>query len=155
MKYLYYCETPIGRLGIAETDGAVSRLLFDRADAPSGYELRETGILRRASSELLEYFGGARVKFDFPVLLEGTEFQKAAWNALVAIPFGETRSYRQIAEQIGCPKAFRAVGMANNRNPLPIIIPCHRVVGSDGSLTGYAGGLSIKQYLLDLEARRV
>lgn len=111
---------------------------------------------RSAFSDLVEkqvqeYLAGERRSFDIKYELEGTDFQKKVWNALTQIPYGETRSYKEVAEMIGNSKASRAVGMANNRNPLMMIIPCHRVIGADGSLTGYAGGLEMKHYLLELE----
>ena len=151
MSYIWCCETEIGKLGIVETDGAISNILFDGENNPLGYELKETKTIKTAANQLLEYFNGKRTKFDFPMLLKGTVFQKSVWEALKTIPFAETRRYKDIAEQIKNPKAVRAVGMANHCNPIPIVIPCHRVIGSNGSLTGYAGGLKIKQYLLDLE----
>ena len=106
-----------------------------------------------AAEQLREYLRGERKMFDLPLAPEGTVFQKAVWSALQEIPYGQTRSYGEIAAQIGRPKACRAVGMANHCNPIPIFIPCHRVVGADGSLTGYAGGLECKRTLLDLERR--
>lgn len=109
-------------------------------------------LLRQAVRELEEYFAGTRRSFTLPLAPAGTPFQQAVWNALRTIPYGETRSYGQIAAQIGRPKACRAVGMANNRNPIAIVVPCHRVVGSTGALVGYAGGLSVKERLLTLEA---
>ena len=151
MSYVWHYDTPIGRLAIAETEGAVSHLRFDGAAPLPGYEAKETPAIRQAGEQLLAYFSGTRSTFDFPLHLQGTPFQKAAWTALQAIPFGETRSYKDIAVQLGNPKAVRAVGMANNRNLIPIFIPCHRVIGTNGSLTGYAGGLEAKQLLLDLE----
>lgn len=111
-------------------------------------------ILEEAKRQLTEYFAGRRTVFELPLCLKGTEFQKKDWQALLAIPYGETRSYGEIAAQIGCPKGSRAVGMANRNNPIAIIVPCHRVIGADGSLTGYAGknkALDIKEYLLRLE----
>lgn len=104
--------------------------------------------------QVCEYLKGERKTFEFPYELQGTGFQKKVWNALCQIPYGETRSYKQIAEAVGNPKASRAVGMANNRNPIAIAIPCHRVVGADGSLVGYAGGLDMKKALLELERSR-
>ena len=101
--------------------------------------------------QLLDYLAGNREYFELPLSPKGTPFQKKVWNALRAIPYGQTRSYRDIALAVDCPRGFRAVGMANNRNPIPILIPCHRVVGADGSLTGYAGGLELKRALLTLE----
>jgi O-6-methylguanine DNA methyltransferase len=155
MKFIWHYETPIGRLGIAEANGAVFHLLFDGNDDLLGCERAESQALKTASRQLAEYFDGKRTCFDFPLSLNGTAFQRSAWQALQTIPFGETRSYKDVAIQIGSPKAARAVGMANNRNPIPIVIPCHRVVGSNGSLVGFAGGLGVKQYLLDLERHHV
>lgn len=106
-----------------------------------------------ARAQMAEYFQGRRREFDLPLDPQGTAFQRTVWAALREIPYGETRSYGELAAMIGRPKAARAVGMACNRNPLPILIPCHRVVGKDGSLTGYAGGLELKQQLLELEKR--
>lgn len=111
-----------------------------------------TALMDSVANELAEYFDGKRREFDFPYELHGTEFQMEVWNALCDIPYGETRSYGQIAEAVGNPKASRAVGMANNKNPLMIAVPCHRVIGADGSLTGYAGGLPLKEALLKLES---
>jgi O-6-methylguanine DNA methyltransferase len=102
-------------------------------------------------NQLEEYFSGARRRFDFPLDLRGTDFQIACWQALLAIPYGETRSYADIARAVGKPNAFRAVGMANNRNPIAIVVPCHRVIASDGGLCGYGGGLDVKRKLLELE----
>ena len=114
-------------------------------------QMQETPLLREAAKQIGEYFSGTRKAFDLPLSYHGTPFQMADWGALLTIPYGETRSYRDIAEQIGNPKAYRAVGMANNRNPIGIIIPCHRVIGHDGGMVGYGGGLPIKTYLLELE----
>lgn len=110
-----------------------------------------TPLLKMAAEQLREYFEGERKDFNLPLSPVGTKFQLKVWKALQTIPYGETRSYRQVAEIIGNPKACRAVGMANNRNPIAIIIPCHRVIGADGNLVGYGGGLDLKQQLLDLE----
>ena len=109
--------------------------------------------MEKAERQLTEYFSGSRKTFDLPLNLGGTEFQAKVWQALQTIPAGETRSYKDIAVMIGKPGASRAVGMANNRNPVSIIVPCHRVIGQDGSLVGYAGGLAIKQYLLEHEKK--
>jgi O-6-methylguanine DNA methyltransferase len=114
------------------------------------FEPSESG-LRPYVRELEEYFSGSRRQFDFALDLRGTEFQLACWHALVAIPYGETRSYGDIARAVGRPQGFRAVGMANNRNPIAIVVPCHRVIASDGTLCGYGGGLDIKRKLLELE----
>jgi methylated-DNA-[protein]-cysteine S-methyltransferase len=118
-----------------------------------GFTSAETPLIKKAAAQLAEYFDGRRRVFDLPLALRGTDFQLSVWKALQGIPAGVTRSYKEVAALIGKPKAYRAVGMANNCNPIAIIIPCHRVIGEDGSLTGYAGGLHVKQYLLDLEKR--
>lgn len=155
MKYIWYCETPIGKLGIVETDEAISHILFAGDRKFIDVEQRETKLIKKASRQLQEYFQGKRQTFDLPLLLEGTAFQKEAWQALGEIPYGQTCSYKDIATKINNPKAVRAVGMANNKNKIPIIIPCHRVIGTNGKLVGYAGGLSVKQQLLDLEMNNV
>jgi methylated-DNA-[protein]-cysteine S-methyltransferase len=153
MKSLLYFETAIGRLGLVENGGAVTNVFFRSEKAPPDTQEHSTPLLRRVARQIEEYLNGRRTEFDLPLQPEGTEFQRAVWKALQTIPYGETRSYRDIAEQIDSPKACRAVGMANHRNPITIIIPCHRVIGTDGSLTGYGGGLKLKQQLLDLEKR--
>ena len=112
-------------------------------------------VLMQAERELEEYFAGRRTAFSVPLSMHGTPFQLEVWEALRAIPYGETRSYAALAAQIGRPRACRAVGMANHVNPLPILVPCHRVLGADGHLTGYAGGLDVKKYLLKLEGAYV
>jgi methylated-DNA-[protein]-cysteine S-methyltransferase len=155
MKNVFFYDYPIGEIGIAEDNGAISRVVFrDSKKNFSSSVVAETPLIKKAAAQLAEYFAGKRVKFDLPLAPAGTEFQRSVWQALLTIPFGKTRSYGEIAVQIGNPKACRAVGMANNRNPIAIIIPCHRVIGRDGSLVGYGGGLDIKRYLLDLEKRR-
>ena len=151
MKAIYYYETPIGKMGVAETDGAISHILFDGEKISKDFEVKETKIIKSASKQLKEYFSGKRKDFDLPLFLDGTPFQVSVWKALQTIPFGETRSYKDIAVQVGCPKGPRAVGLANNRNKIPIVIPCHRVIGTNGKLVGFGGGLPTKQFLLDLE----
>jgi methylated-DNA-[protein]-cysteine S-methyltransferase len=151
MKSVFFYDYPAGTLGIAEEDGAITRVFF--GTTLPGFALAGTPVIKKAATRLAEYFDGKRRSFDLPLALKGTDFQIAVWKALLTIPAGETRSYQDIAVQIGKPKAVRAVGMANNRNPLVIIVPCHRVIGKDGSLTGYGGGLPVKRYLLDLEKR--
>lgn len=148
----YTYDTPVGELTICCQDETVTEVLFGRV-VPKGSCRKEvrTELSDRVAAQLSEYFAGERRQFDLPLQPEGTEFQKKVWEALRAIPYGETRSYKEIAVQIGDEKATRAVGMANNKNPLPILVPCHRVIGADGSLTGYAGGLEIKKKLLELE----
>ncbi|MDD5906053.1 MAG: methylated-DNA--[protein]-cysteine S-methyltransferase [Clostridiales bacterium] len=140
-------QSPIGLLTIEETDGAITALRFggETVSPPP------TPLLQRAAQQLTEYFAARRRRFDLPLRPQGTVFQQAAWSALCAIPYGQTRTYAQQAAAIGNPKACRAVGMANHCNPLPLFIPCHRVIGAGGKLTGYAGGLAIKRFLLELE----
>lgn len=146
-------DTSIGRLLFMEENGHLTRL----TTIPPDFSLerqQETPLLLEALSQLNEYLQGIRKNFDLPLKLEGTPFQRQVWAALSHIPYGETRSYKNIAESIQNPKAVRAVGMANNRNPIFIIIPCHRVIGANGSLVGYGGGLELKARLLELEAQK-
>lgn len=143
------CETPIGLLQIVEDDSAITEIRLADKNLPRNAE--ETPLLLEAKRQLTEYFSGKRKNFDLPLAPKGTPFQQKVWAALQTIPYGETRSYKQIAEQIGSPKACRAVGLANNKNPIILAIPCHRVIGSDGRLVGYAGGVWIKEKLLALE----
>lgn len=145
-------NSPIGTLVIAEDGEGISEL-FLGAGAPAGSREETTPLLQEAMRQLTEYFAGTRRDFSLPLSLHGTLFQLADWEALCSIPYGETRSYRQIAEQIGNPKACRAVGMANRCNPVMIVVPCHRVIAADGSLGGYACGLDAKRFLLELEAK--
>lgn len=151
MKKVFYYESEIGAIGIAEEEGYVSDVVFGR-DLLSGIEIRETGLIKKAYGQIAGYLSGIRKEFDLPLIIEGTEFQETVWRELQRIPYGETRTYGEVAEAVGKPKAVRAVGAANNRNRLPVIIPCHRVVGANGSLTGYSGGLDAKRKLLELEA---
>lgn len=122
-----------------------------RKEQESAEDKENNPVVQQTIKELEEYFAGNRKVFTVPLDLRGTEFQKKVWEALREIPYGETRSYKEIAEKIGNPKASRAVGMANHRNPIGIVVPCHRVVGANGKLTGYAGGIPMKQALLELE----
>jgi methylated-DNA-[protein]-cysteine S-methyltransferase len=145
-------RSPIGRLIIAEDGRGISDVFFTVGEHTVNSERELTPLLRRAINELDEYFKGRRREFELPLSLDGTAFQQAVWQALTEIPYGQTRSYGEIAAAIGNPRACRAVGMANNRNPVAIIIPCHRVIGSDGSPVGYAGGTDIKERLLELES---
>lgn len=151
MQHIFYYTTPIGRLGIIADENAVTNLLFEREQAPNGVALQETPIHRAAAEQLERYFSGELTVFSVPLDPGGMGFNRAVWNALIAIPYGETRTYAQIAEAVGSPKAYRAVGLANNRNPIPIFIPCHRVIGTNAKLTGYRGGLDAKDTLLGLE----
>ena len=151
MKNLFFYDTGIGRIGIAENDSAITDLFFEKEKAPGNCVILETPLIKRAVTQLYEYIDGKRRTFDLPLAPKGTAFQQKVWEALLTIPYGHTLSYKQIAERIGNPKACRAVGMANNKNPISIIIPCHRVIGSDGSLVGYGGGLDMKVLLLNIE----
>ena len=145
--------SPVGPLFLAASRKGLVRLEFKGRVLPQGgIELRKSPkTLAPYLAEITEYFAGKRREFSFPLDLRGTEFQLRCWQALLDIPYGETRSYRDLAEAIGHPQAFRAVGMSNNRNPVAIVVPCHRVIAADGSLCGYGGGLDIKRRLLDLE----
>ncbi|MDF2942255.1 MAG: O-6-methylguanine methyltransferase [Herbinix sp.] len=150
MKNTVIFQTLLGAVGISEQDGAITEFFFakDTQDSVSG---QATLILKEAQKQFLGYLAGNRKTFDLPFAAEGTKFQKTVWEALRSIPYGETRSYKQVAEMIGQPDASRAVGMANNKNPILILTPCHRVLGSDSKLVGYAAGLDIKKQLLELE----
>lgn len=143
-----------GEYFLIKHSGGVVTSLDSLPEAPADTG-RPTALTDSAANQLRAYFGGALRSFDFPFSAEGTDFQKRVWAELCRIPYGETRSYGEIAAAVGSPNACRAVGMACNRNPIAIAVPCHRVVGSDGSLTGYAGGLSLKAALLRLEAENV
>jgi len=151
MKNVWFYNYPIGIVGIAEEDGAISRVFFCEEKSLEGFEVIETQLIKKAAEQLREYFDGKRKEFDLPLALHGTDFMVSVWQALMTIPIGETRSYKEVAAMISKPSACRAVGMANNRNPIAIIIPCHRVIGQNGDLVGYGGGLSTKQFLLELE----
>lgn len=145
------CESPVGRLSLFATDEALVGLyLPEHRRAPVLEAQGGAGhpILERTRAQLGEYFAGRRTSFDLPLAPRGTQHQEAVWKALCEIPFGETRSYGELAAHLGRPGAARAVGSANGQNPISIVIPCHRVVGADGSLTGYAGGTARKQWLL-------
>ncbi len=153
---IHWCElnTPIGVLLLAGTPEALTRVHFQsgpRPWRPPGTWLQQTAAFRPASTQLREYFAGARRHFELALAPRGTPFQLAVWQALRAIPYGQTVSYGEIARRLGRPEAARAVGLANGANPLPILVPCHRVIGADGSLTGFGGGLPIKRALLQLE----
>lgn len=151
MEAYYDYETPIGTIWIGEKDGAITHLTCGEAPFPSGSNRQETSGIQEAARQLIEYLNGRRMEFTLPLAPEGTQFQKKVWRALQEIPYGETRSYQQVAQAIGNPKACRAVGMANHRNPILLVIPCHRVIGANGSLVGYGGGLPLKEELLRLE----
>jgi len=158
-------DTPVGPIGLTMTDAGLSHVKFraekEPADAETGSEASSESAptklpdtLRKARDQILEYLAGKRRSFDLDLDLTGTEFQKEVWRATSAIPYGETRSYGEIAQSIGRPRSGRAVGGALHVNPLPLVIPCHRVVGKNGSLVGFGGGLDLKARLIELENRK-
>lgn len=161
MQNKSHMQTPIGSIIIEENGTAITALYLDKDEdkdekttspqSSSCPQCPQTPLLQEAQKQLNEYFAGTRKKFELPIHLQGTKFQQKVWKALLQIPYGETRSYGEIAASIGNPKASRAIGGANNKNPIMIIVPCHRVIGADGSLVGFGGGLPAKKYLLDLE----
>jgi len=149
-------DSPVGKLKLVASDKGLVAILWEN-DSPRRVPLSELvedeshKVLVETERQLREYFAGARRVFDLPLDMRGTRFQRDVWEALLAIPFGETRSYGELARRLGNPTASRAVGAANGRNPISIVVPCHRVVGSSGKLTGFAGGLDAKARLLELE----
>ncbi len=151
-------ESPVGELLLAGDSNALRRVSFEsskRSAPPQAGWKQDKAPFAEVIRQLQAYFHGELREFHLPLVLEGTEFQRRVWNALRTIPYGETISYAQLAARIGNPKAVRAVGLANGSNPIPIIIPCHRVIGSDGGLTGFGGGLSTKKKLLELESKQL
>lgn len=160
-KYFYkLMKSPVGELKLIASDDGLAAILWGKDNPHRAYldtvsEDKNHPILLETERQLKEYFDGKRKKFDLKLDFEGTTFQKNVWQALLTIPFGETRSYGQIASQVQSPKAVRAVGGAVGRNPVSIITPCHRVIGSSGKLTGFAGGMKNKVYLLELEGSRL
>lgn len=160
METLYHArlDSPVGPLVIGFSPRGMMLLEFDHGDFPPAAKKYRSVRWEQASEagaryirELLQYFAGTRRNFDFALDLRGTPFQLRCWRALLTIPYGETRTYAEVARLVGSPHAFRAVGMANNRNPIAIVVPCHRVIASNGTLCGYGGGLDIKRKLLELE----
>ena len=150
-------SSPVGVLHLAASDAALLAVVWRRHSTPqlpfdSAPERPEHPVLAETIRQLHQYFAGRRLNFDLPLEFRGTDFQRRAWQALLTIPFGETRSYAQMARHIGSPAAVRAVGAANGRNPISIIAPCHRVIGSNGELTGFGGGMEAKAWLLAHEA---
>jgi methylated-DNA-[protein]-cysteine S-methyltransferase len=158
MKCAYkYMKTPVGELKLVANERGLIAVLWENDDParvklPAAEESPEHPILQQAERQLREYFKGERKTFTIPLEMFGTEFQKKVWRALLTIPFGETRSYGELARQIKKPSASRAVGAANGRNPVSILVPCHRVIGAGGKLTGFAGGLEAKAKLLSIES---
>lgn len=148
-KNIYFNDTPIGKIGIAEKDGLITNLFF-ASDSfnMTGFMIAQTEVLENAFVQLLEYLVGERREFNLKLAPEGTEFQNLVWSRLLSISFGGTKTYAELAAEIGNKNASRAVGGACNKNPIPVFIPCHRVVGSHGSLTGYRGGILLKEKLL-------
>ncbi|MCH5300032.1 MAG: methylated-DNA--[protein]-cysteine S-methyltransferase [Ruminococcus sp.] len=144
-KYSY--DTPVGIITVEDDGDFVTAIYTDNKKSSD----KESELAKVTFRQLTEYFNRKRKIFDLPIKVEGTDFQKSVWKELCNIPYGTTCSYKQVAENIGNPKACRAVGMANNKNKIMIVVPCHRVIGSNGSLVGYAGGLNVKKFLLDLE----
>ncbi len=161
MQLVYmYMDSPVGALKLVAHDQALVAVMWDNEDHKRVRlaELTENlqhPMLLKVKQQLEEYFAGQRRRFDLPLDFQGTDFQQQVWQALLTIPYGETRSYKDIALQIGNQKAVRAVGAANGRNPISIIAPCHRVIGSGGALVGFAGGLDKKQILLSLEQGQI
>ncbi len=152
--FFWFYESPIGTLLLQSQNGKLTKLVFPEkgqaAPAPTEAQ-KDRAPFEKAMKQLDEYFAGSRKNFELELTLKGTDFQKSVWTSLTDIPYGQTVCYSHIAKEIGRPKAVRAVGAANGKNPIPIIIPCHRVIGKDGSLTGFGGGLAIKRALLKLE----
>lgn len=151
MKNIFFYQTDIGKIGIAENRNAITNLFFQGEPIHQDTVLYETKLLKEAVKQLQSYLSGKLKDLTLPLAPVGTEFMLHGWEALRDIPYGETRSYQEIAQSIGNHKASRAVGLANNHNTIPIFIPCHRVIGANGKLTGYRGGLEIKARLLELE----
>lgn len=150
---IYCYETMIGNISIAEKDGSITNLYFAKDILPQDIPSCETPLLKKAAQQLNSYLSGELQQFSLPLAPAGTAFMRQVWAALNEIPYGKTASYKEIALTIDNPNAARAVGLANNRNPIPIFIPCHRVIGANGSLTGYRGGLELKKRLLEIEKK--
>ena len=150
---LAFYTTTIGRIGIAEENGSITRILFGTDAVPEDVAKGPSALTDEAARQVTAYLAGALHEFTLPLAPQGTAFLQTVWAALCRVPYGATASYKDIAVAVGNPKAVRAVGLANNRNPIPLIIPCHRIVGSNGKLTGYRGGLALKEQLLNLESR--
>lgn len=150
---LYFQHTTLGKLGIAEQDGKITDVYFANDIIPQDVDIVETSLINEAFSQLNAYFAGTLSVFSLPLAPRGTVFMQTVWRALCVVPYASTASYKDIALAIDNPNAVRAVGQANNKNPIPIFIPCHRIIGSNGKLVGYSGGLEIKEFLLALEKR--
>ncbi len=148
---IFFHQTILGKIGIVEESGIIKHLLFENDKTIPDAEIKETEVIREAFRQLDAYLAGKLRVFTLPLDPDGTDYMKKIWKLLQEIPYGETASYKDIAAASGNDKASRAVGLANNRNPVPVFIPCHRVIGSNGKLVGYGGGLDIKKKLLDIE----
>lgn len=153
MKVFFY-RMEIGKVGIAEENDSITNVFLRGDSAPPDAEICETEGIKEAARQLNAYFSGDLREFSLPLSPNGSEFMKKVWKALCDVPYGNTASYKEIAAAIGNPRATRAVGQANNRNPIPVIIPCHRIIGADGKLVGYGGGLDLKKKLLEIEDRK-
>ena len=155
MVFYRHIDSPVGPLLLAADDAGLRLIEFHSPRHPMSrlhdWSEGSNEVLDLTRNQLGEYFDGERMDFDLPLAPQGTAFQEQVWRTLATIPYGETISYSQLAQRVGKPSAMRAVGAANGRNPLPIVLPCHRVIGADGSLTGFGGGLPTKQFLLQLE----
>lgn len=151
MQNIFFYQTVIGKIGIVANETAITRLYFDGEVDKENAVVTETELLKEAGRQLQNYLAGQQQLFSLPLAPIGTAYLRSVWDSLCAIPYGQTRSYQEIARDLGNPKAARAVGLANNKNPIPIFIPCHRVIGANGKLVGFRGGLSVKERLLSLE----
>ena len=149
----YFYETSIGKIRITEKNGSITNVYFTDDNCPTDIEIHETPVLKEAAEQLKSYLAGQLTTFSLPLNPDGTVFMKQVWSNLCEIPYGTTVSYKKLAEKMGRPNAARAVGLANHQNPIPIFIPCHRVIGSDGSLVGYRGGIELKNNLIKMETR--
>ncbi|OLS03645.1 methylated-DNA--[protein]-cysteine S-methyltransferase [Tissierella creatinophila] len=150
MKNLYFYDTILGVVGIIDDESSIIEVFYGKEEREGCY-VYESPLIKETYRQLKLYLEGQLKKIDVPIHFEGTEFQVKVWKALMDIPYGETRSYKDIAKKVESPKAYRAVGMTNNKNPISIIVPCHRVIGANGKLIGYGGGIDIKKKLLDIE----
>jgi len=154
MRYCFYYRTSIGLICIVENNSKIVNIYFENEIVDDDIEVVETIVIRECYIQIDEYLRGERKQFSVPIEITGTDFQKQVYKELLNIPYGATASYKDVALRLGMPKGSRAIGGANNKNPIPIIVPCHRVIGKDGSLTGFGGGLEIKKALLDLESNK-
>jgi len=150
---VYSYDTKIGKITVEETDNCITGIHFENDELPSNIDTYETPLIKEAIKQIKLYLDGKLKYINVPIKIKGSDFQKLVWNELTKIPYGETCTYKDIAKKVGNEKACRAVGNANSKNNLPIIIPCHRVVGTNGKLVGFAGGLDIKEKLIDIEKK--